>query len=489
MAKKSVDGVAVTVASAEHLATYTEAQGKVDEFATPRLFKADDPHSRVFYALFDGTSNDAIKDPEHITNVGLLGKQLEVMADANPSIGFYYKEGPGTQGGVRGLVDAATGGTYEERIDAMYKKFALQSELWLAAEPHASISVVSVGFSRGAEQAAGFARMVDERGIEKIVKSGGVRAISNEQLAIQPLRLREPGTVPQALGLYDPVCTGTPARHDRRPPPSVLTGLQIYADHEYRRDFPSTVVIPKGTSENGRFLGVNTAGAHSDIGGGYLLNGLSNRNFNLMACYLNNVMGERMVQPLEVPAAEHQSVIHTTPWYFVKRDEREVIHALERSGAAPRQAVSPVLSQLFARQEVPLAVAVQNVSQRDMKPEGHQLLVITSEARSVDKVVNGSWESARVGSPNGLPKGQYDLTGAEKPGKAGATKLYEGSVLHVDKDKKHVYQLQENDKGKSSLVRHDLALYKEPPAVGSMTKVDYVRGTGQALGREKAQER
>ncbi|HFQ6795821.1 MULTISPECIES: KfrB domain-containing protein [Burkholderiales] len=124
---------------------------------------------------------------------------------------------------------------------------------------------------------------------------------------------------------------------------------------------------------------------------------------------------------------------------------------------------------------------------RELKPEGHELLLIANESRLLDKVVDGAWQSNYIGSRGGLPKGLYDLTGAERPGKTGATKSFEGNVLHVDK--KHVYQLQSNDKGKSNMVRHDLALYKAPPAIGTMTKVDYVRGAGQVVGREQTLER
>lgn len=127
------------------------------------------------------------------------------------------------------------------------------------------------------------------------------------------------------------------------------------------------------------------------------------------------------------------------------------------------------------------------MNRREMKPEGHEVLLISNESRLLDKMVNGSWESRHVGSRGGLPKGLYDLTGAERPGKAGASKTFEGNVLHVDK--KHVYQIQATDKGKANMVRHDLSLYKEPPAIGSMTKVDYVRGAGQVVGREQSKER
>lgn len=124
---------------------------------------------------------------------------------------------------------------------------------------------------------------------------------------------------------------------------------------------------------------------------------------------------------------------------------------------------------------------------RKLKPEGHELLLIANESRLLDKVVNGAWQSTDIGSRNGLPKGVYDLTGAERPAKTAATKSFEGNVLHVDK--KHVYQLQGNDKGKPNMVRHDLSLYKAPPVIGSMTKVDYVRGAGQVVGHEQTRER
>jgi hypothetical protein len=124
---------------------------------------------------------------------------------------------------------------------------------------------------------------------------------------------------------------------------------------------------------------------------------------------------------------------------------------------------------------------------RDLRTEGHQLLMIGNGSRVLDKVVNGAWQSVFVGPDGGMPKGLYDITGAEKPAKTGATKSYEGNVLHVDN--KHVYQLQSDGKGKPGVVRHDLALYKDPPPIGTLTKVDYVRGIGQAIGREKTMER
>jgi len=107
-----------------------------------------------------------------------------------------YKEGPGTQGEIKGVLDGAIGGTYQERIELMYEKLTERTASWLEDDPDVNIRVVSVGFSRGAEQAAGFSRLLHERGI---------RSVEDEKQV-----LRAPGTTPQALGLYDPVATGTP---------------------------------------------------------------------------------------------------------------------------------------------------------------------------------------------------------------------------------------------------------------------------------------
>src|SRR3546814_6299835 len=64
-------------------------------------------------------------------------------------------------------------------------------------------------------------------------------------------------------------------------PPSVLSGLQIVASDEKRPLFRSMPIIPDGLSEDRRFVGIAVAGSHSDICGGYKLNGFAIRTFNL----------------------------------------------------------------------------------------------------------------------------------------------------------------------------------------------------------------
>lgn len=351
MTEKS-DGVDVKQATAEQLATYTKAEAQINAFKVPQLYDAADPDARVFVALFDGTGNDAVHDPKHITNVGLLKDQIEAAAQSNPHIGGYYKEGPGTQGGIKGAIDGATGGTYQQRLEEMYEQFDLQSAAWLKENPHAKITVLSVGFSRGAEQAAGFTRLLDERGVQNPEAKKVEHSVFNlglglvdDKVSYTAPPLQAPGTVPQALAMYDPVATGVPELKDRRPAPSVVSGLQIKAGDEHRALFPANNIIAQGLSDDGRFLGVTTAGSHSDIGGGYELNGLSTRNFNLMTGYLNATLGSAVIPKREVPVDPEKSVIHDSTqskFFYLRVEERGTTIKLDPDG----KAVEPVNKKL-----------------------------------------------------------------------------------------------------------------------------------------------
>ena len=140
----------VAVASAEKLASYDKAPKEVSQFESPQLHDTRaDPHSRLFVALFDGMENDVVKDPLHASNVGLLKEQIEENERDDPTISGFYKEGPSTRGGVKGVLDGAMGRTYQERIDFMYQKLAERTAIWLEEDPDVNIKVLSVGFSQG----------------------------------------------------------------------------------------------------------------------------------------------------------------------------------------------------------------------------------------------------------------------------------------------------------------------------------------------------
>ena len=306
------DGTSVFRADARSLGMYGENQRRLQGFNAPILLSQGNSHHRLYFAAFDGTGNDAEHDREHATNIGLIREQINMLDDRRLKAG--YVSGPGTQENRwAALRDAISGHTYDERIEQMYAKFIVQAWDWKQEDPNAQISLADIGFSRGAEQAAGFARLVHERGIQDVTgavytknKAGEITGVS---YTMPPLVA--PGQVAQVAGLLDPVGTGEPVNHkDRRLPPSVINGLQLRALHEPRKDFTGTNIIDQGMTQDGRFLGLTVPGAHSDNGGGYHRNGLANRSGNLLIDYINALSDEPFLKKLPEPSDPRLNVIH-----------------------------------------------------------------------------------------------------------------------------------------------------------------------------------
>lgn len=212
----------------------------------------------------------------------------------------------------------------------MYKGFSQQAERWISSDPDADIRLIATGFSRGAEQAAGFVRMVNERGIQDYM---GYKEVEHTfgRTAIEWTRppLREPGKTLMSEILFDPVGTGTPNNHDRQPTSSTVSGLQITARDERRNAFPSTQILPPGRSADGRFVGVTVPGAHSDIGGSYHQNGLSTLNFNMAADFLNAHSDVPLVSRLPEPTDPGMYVIHHSEdhmWFYGTSEFRQHGH-------------------------------------------------------------------------------------------------------------------------------------------------------------------
>lgn len=319
------DGVATHPASGEQLQAFDRASVQLAEFQAPVLLRRDSS-DRLFVAAFDGTGNSQRRDaPENHTNVALIHQQLEARIDADEqamgwsALGTGYVEGVGTQGGLDGTLDLIRGRTYEARLEEMYLQFVRQAKLWLDADPDADIRLASVGFSRGAEQAAGFTRLVEERGIQDPTGVDVVRGRAGliERIVFKGPPLREPGSVVQAIGLFDPVGTGVPRDHDRRPASSVVSGFQLTAEHERRNLFQGTRVADMGATFDGRFLNVLVPGAHSDVGGGYLQNGLSIRSGNLMIDYLNGLSDRPFLAKRAEPEDPALNVIHRSEQHQV----------------------------------------------------------------------------------------------------------------------------------------------------------------------------
>jgi hypothetical protein len=349
--KQEPDGASTYPADAHDLQSYRDAAQALSQLQVPVLFHASDARERLYVAAFDGTGNSLYKDPvKKRTNVATTHLQLERLGSHVIRSG--YVEGPGTQSDwITRTHDLISGSTFEARSEQMYKKFIEQSKGWLIADPSAEIRVAAVGFSRGAEEEAYFARLVHERGIQnpegaKYTKDRHGN-ITHVEYTKSPLVA--PGKVVQAVGLFDPVATGEPSRHNRSLPPSVISGFQISAEDERRDQFKSNNILDPGFTEQGHFLNVTVGGAHSDIGGGYSLNGLARLSGNLMVDYLNALSDRPFLDKQPVAADPTRAVVHRSEEHLFLY----TTHAFERNHGRVRiEAVdNPVLCQLGVKRE------------------------------------------------------------------------------------------------------------------------------------------
>lgn len=306
------DGVPYYEADAKRLQSYIDGAESLSQFQAPVLVHADNPHEHLYVPTFDGTGNDFYKDPEHATNVAKIYKQI--IDAGKDQIAAGYVPGPGTQKQfVARTLDSINGNTYDERVEKMYKLLIDKVWTWKQDDPQAEIRVAGIGFSRGGEQEAGLARLIHERGIQD--PTGAVYGYdSHHQIThVEYTRppLVEPGQVAQAVALFDPVGTGEALRaHDRRLPPSVISGFQIVAADERRALFKSDRIIDPGMTSDGRFLGVDVGGTHSDIGGSYHRDGVAIRSANLMTSYLNSLSDQPFLTLQAVPDDPRLNVVH-----------------------------------------------------------------------------------------------------------------------------------------------------------------------------------
>ncbi|PBJ84175.1 hypothetical protein CMZ84_07000 [Lysobacteraceae bacterium NML93-0399] len=353
------DGVRADVVTASQLESFEEVERALAGFAVPLLLDEAAVEQRLFVASFDGTGNSK-RDPAKFTNIALVDEQFRSYARAaEDRLGYMpvhagYVAGPGTQGGLSGMFDAAYGGSYEARIEDMYLQFATQAKIWLDENPDAEIRILATGFSRGAEQAAGFTRLVEERGVQNPTDATFQRnadglIVGNVIYPNPPLR--EPGTVVQAAVLLDPVGTGAPRQNDRRLAESVVSGFQITATSERRNLFQGTWITDPGATPDGRFLNVSVAGAHTDIGGGYQRDGLGVLSGNLAIDYINGLIRPPPLEKRALPDDPDRYVIHRSEEHqFFNRTT-----IFDRSGTRGMQDLlaPPALCQIDCRDAMP----------------------------------------------------------------------------------------------------------------------------------------
>jgi hypothetical protein len=308
--RATLDGVSyASVDREKDLPVSDAAEEQLAQMEIPILAGKDNPNGYVFFAVLDGTGNDRHNMSEAPTGVAQIYGQLDSQIKAGFGGGHVaaaYITGAGTReygDDAYDVVDGARGYTSDDRAETMYVEFCKQAAAWREKDPNAEISVASMGFSRGAEEAALFTRLVDERGIQDpraiqyetgdggLVVAGSVTFDRiPPPLDKVPPPLVEPGKVPQAAALVDPVPEGQLEYRDRRLAPSVVSAFQVTARDETRDQFAGSRHLLLGLSDESKSLNVIGPGAHADVGDGYYANGLGVRNTNLVKNYLNNLV-------------------------------------------------------------------------------------------------------------------------------------------------------------------------------------------------------
>ncbi|NUO77488.1 MAG: hypothetical protein HOQ32_15925 [Lysobacter sp.] len=503
------EGVEVNAANAHDLNSYRAAQQQLSQLQAPVLVHANNPHERLYVAVHDGTGNNMFKDSDaHETGIVRVFKQIQQQKRAGqlPNIGAGYVAGIGTQGDGS-TWDGIRGHTFEERAETMYKQFIEQAKKWKAADPDVQIRVASIGFSRGAEEAAYFTRLVDERGIQD---PAGAKYTYDDNGLVESVKyskppLVAPGKVAQAALLQDPVATGDPMNYDRRLPPSVISAVQITAEDERRDQFKVSRHLDAGLTENKRFLNVTVGGAHSNIGDSYELNGLGIRSTNLSVDYLNSLSDTPFLKKRAEPLGPDRNVVHRSDqgeWVYTtkgydkdgKRDavERLAPEGLRENGRAVdtlnKEPSNRNLDAQFEHRGVPIAPAPALP-----KPAGPKL----SDAGHPGHELYQQALAGLQNSPN-IPRGTFNdaqlvqaaasVASASQSAPGGPLARIDSVVFSRDQGSLIAVQGRLEDSGNRSLAAVPTAQALATPLEASSQALQAHRPAEPALAQHHAQE-
>ena len=320
-----------------------------------RLTREEGDKRRLFIVNFDGSGLDSEAQPYERSNVARIHQAFQSLSV--DSVHSEYIEGPGTQPGRWDrMIDGITGKSALTRVEVMYDKLCKQVLKWREENPDCKVAVLAVGFSRGAVEAALFNKLVNERGIydpgytrlEKTAStlSSALRrsyapgiahtrvfGVDKERTApfsdmdgktfqnpIYRKKILIPAhQVKQSIIALDPVATGEMEKIAHELPSIVERGLQVTSKDEKRGAFPVNFIVntqkPICDMEN-KFLNVEVAGAHSDIGGSYPNQpGLGYASFNLMVDFIRKLTGVPILRKFKVNKDECL-VHHSNTWPF-----------------------------------------------------------------------------------------------------------------------------------------------------------------------------
>ncbi len=290
---------------------YEKSKKSFNSFKIPKIFDEKNKHDYLFIALADGTEND-LKNSDRYTNVARLQRELKYQ-NINKNIAFHYETGVGTYAGegnfidkTKAKLDAAFSFTHKQRAEKLYNQFSEQ----------VNISIIEVGFSRGAGVISLLNQMIHERGIKDTINrvwKDGKKELTGEYLI-------NPGQIPQAVLLYDPVTTNM--KENLSLFNSTVSAVQINANDEYRNLFPLSQIV-YGDNQ----LQLPIPGSHSDIGGGYEKNGLALYSKSLGNEYLNKMINtkEKLFKDTKLPLKDDSSVVihHSEEHNIIYRKDKQ----------------------------------------------------------------------------------------------------------------------------------------------------------------------
>lgn len=288
--------IAAAAADAPRPAQQEAAIDEAPEQIAQASISSSNERQVLFFALFDCSWENARRGPTGSTTIKTLYERLLPATGINMHV-EYVKTDCARENWFRSRDHGKA--VFNKQLEKMYAQLVARATLWRMTR-RTQINVASLGGSWGGAQAAGFSRMVHERGIpnppELTVNEEG--KVDSRQFFI------EQGQVKQVVIMFDPVGTIVDL------PPSVLSGLQFVAKDEHRENFRSVPIIPEGKSSDGRLMGVKLPGSHSDICGGYELNGLAIRIANMAISYINRLSEKPLMEELKLPSEPKFDVIH-----------------------------------------------------------------------------------------------------------------------------------------------------------------------------------
>lgn len=282
---------------AQQEAAIDEAPEQTSQAAPRASIPSSNERPLLFFALFDCSWENARRGPTGPTTIKTLYEKLLPAAGLSMHV-EYVKTDCARENWF--MSQDRGKAVFDRQLEKMYGQLTARVTLWRMAG-RTQINVASLGGSWGGAQAAGFSRMVHERGIPN---PPGLTVVENGKVDSRQFFV-EPGQVKQVVVMFDPVGTLVHL------PPSVLSGVQFVAKDEHRENFYSIPIIPDGLSSDGRLMGVKLPGSHSDICGGYEFNGLAIRIANMAISYINRLSEKPIMEEIALPTDPKFDVIHT----------------------------------------------------------------------------------------------------------------------------------------------------------------------------------